>query len=45
MQLAFFGEVFNVFNKKLPTPYPAGYTYEGYFRCPTAEYLWNGTTT
>ena len=34
MQLAFFGEVFNVFNKKLPTPYPSGYAYEGYFRVP-----------
>jgi len=32
MQLSFFSDIFNVFNKKLPTPYPSGYQYESYFR-------------
>jgi len=32
MQLSFFSEIFNVFNKKLPTPYPSGYQYESYYR-------------
>ncbi len=34
MQLSFFSDIFNVFNKKLPTPYPSGYSYESYFRGP-----------
>ncbi len=31
-RLSFFSEIFNLFNKKLPTPYPSGLSYEGYYR-------------
>jgi hypothetical protein len=31
-RISVFSEIFNLFNKKLPTPYPAGYTYEGNYR-------------
>ncbi len=31
-RISVFSEVFNLFNKKLPTPYPSGYTYEGNYR-------------
>ena len=33
-RLSFFTEVFNAFNQKLPTVYPGGYTYEGYYASP-----------
>jgi len=33
-RIDFFGEVFNALNNKLPTPYPSGQTYQGYFRGP-----------
>ncbi|MCE5273338.1 carboxypeptidase regulatory-like domain-containing protein [bacterium] len=43
MQLSFFSDIFNVFNKKLPTPYPSGYTYESYYRSINAGEIleWN----
>jgi len=31
-RLSFYGELFNVFDKKLPTPYPSGLNYESYYR-------------
>ncbi len=31
-RVSLFSEIFNVFNKKLPTPYPSGLNYEGYYR-------------
>jgi len=31
-RFSIFSEVFNALNKKLPTPYPSGYSYESYYR-------------
>jgi hypothetical protein len=33
-KLSFFTEILNALNNKLPTPYPSGYTYQGYYRGP-----------
>ena len=35
-KLSFYTEILNVLNNKLPTPYPSGYTYQGYYRGPMA---------
>jgi len=33
-RLSFFAEILNALNNKLPTPYPSGMTYQGYYRGP-----------
>jgi len=33
-RLSFYSEILNALNNKLPTPYPSGHTYQGYYRGP-----------
>ena len=46
-RLIFFTEVFNLLNNKLPTPYPSGLSYDGYYWVPNggSPLIWSDDLT